>query len=31
VAEVDLKEASNKRLNEHNDLFTGRRPNQYTL
>ena len=30
-AEVDLQKAINKRLNEYNDLFAGRQPNQYSL
>jgi predicted amidohydrolase len=29
VVEVDLKAAANKRLNEYNDLFGGRRPDAY--
>ncbi len=31
VAELDLPEASNKRLNPHNDLFAGRRVKQYSV
>jgi len=31
VAEVDLQDANNKRLNEHNDLFDDRKPSQYYL
>jgi 5-aminopentanamidase len=31
VAEVDLQSATNKRINQYNDLFTGRRPDQYSL
>jgi predicted amidohydrolase len=31
VAEINLGEASGKKINEHNDLFAGRRPDQYTL
>jgi len=30
VVEVDLAEATNKRINEFNDLFAGRRPDQYS-
>lgn len=29
TVEIDLGEASNKRINEYNDLFAGRRPDQY--
>jgi predicted amidohydrolase len=31
VADVDLQEATKKRLNQYNDLFGGRRPDQYSL
>jgi len=31
VAEVDLKDADKKKINQYNDLLTGRRPDQYTL
>jgi 5-aminopentanamidase len=31
VAEIDLQQASNKRINKYNDLFSGRRPEQYSL
>jgi predicted amidohydrolase len=31
VAEIDLQQASSKRINQYNDLFTGRRPEQYSL
>ncbi len=31
VADIDLQEASSKRLNPHNDLFAGRRSEQYSL
>jgi predicted amidohydrolase len=29
IVDVDLSQASSKRLNEFNDLFAGRRPDQY--
>jgi predicted amidohydrolase len=31
VAHIDLQEASNKRLNQYNDLLAGRRSDQYSL
>ena len=31
VADVDLQKANNKRLNEHNDLFDGRKSEHYSL
>jgi predicted amidohydrolase len=31
VADIDLPEASKKRINQYNDLFGGRRPDQYSL
>ena len=31
VVEADLETALNKRITEHNDLFAGRRPDQYRL
>ncbi|HEY6953070.1 MAG TPA: nitrilase-related carbon-nitrogen hydrolase, partial [Bacteroidota bacterium] len=30
VADIDLQKANDKRLNEYNDLFTGRRTGQYS-
>ncbi len=30
VVEVDLEQASNKKINEFNDIFSGRRPAQYS-
>lgn len=29
VADIDVQRAANKRINEHNDLFEGRRPEHY--
>jgi predicted amidohydrolase len=31
VVEVDLKDADKKKINQYNDLLTGRRPDQYNL
>ena len=31
VADIDLQEANNKRINTHNDLLTGRKSGQYSL
>ena len=31
MADIDLQEASNKRLNQYNDLLAGRRSDQYSL
>jgi predicted amidohydrolase len=31
VVDVDLKDADKKKINQYNDLLTGRRPDQYNL
>jgi predicted amidohydrolase len=31
VVEIDLREADKKKINQYNDLLTGRRPDQYNL